>query len=336
MTVYDRIRDASRVFVVAEIGSNHNGDLNTALRLMDAARSGGADAVKFQSFLADHLLSRDHPDHAMLRRLEMPREWYPRLKAEAASRGMVFFSTASNEVTLSWLGEIGVELYKIASSNLTHLPLLRTVAAAGTPIILSTGMASPGVIQEAVETLTESGNDRLCILHCVSRYPTRPEDVHLRFMQSLQELYPYPVGFSDHTPDLGIAVAAAALGARVIEKHLTLDRNMEGPDHHFALEPDRFADMVRQIRDVERALGNPWKPADPADSAAAARYWRSLHAARDLPAGTVLGRNDFVVIRPNDGLHSRHADDVIGLRLARGLKAGRPITWEAFRDERAL
>ncbi len=331
MTVYEKISDPTRTFVVAEIGSNHNGDFNLALRLMDVAEKAGADAVKFQSFLADHLVRRDHPDYQLLKRVELPREWYARLKDEAAKRGLEFFSTATNEVTLGWMEEIGVELYKIASPNVTHLPLIRETAALGKPVIMSTGMAGMQQIDEAVQAFTSTGNDQLCLLHCVSEYPARPESINLRVIQTLQMMYPYPIGFSDHTLELGTAIAAVALGARVIEKHVTLDRSMKGPDHHYALEPHEFAAMTANIRSVEAALGSGRKAISAAEREQSARYWRSLHAATDLAAGTVIAPEHIAVIRPNDGLHPRHFDEIIGMRVVRPLKAGQPITWEAFK-----
>jgi sialic acid synthase SpsE len=331
-SVFQRIADSRRTFVVAELGSNHNGDFSLVLRLMDVAQQAGADAVKFQSFLADQLLRRDSPDYAMLKSLELPREWYPKLKKEAANRGLVFFSTATNDITLAWLQETGVELYKIASPNLTHLPLIRKTASIGKPVIVSTGMASSKEIDEAIQTFTATGNRELCLLHCVSEYPAKPESINLRVIPTLQALYPYPIGFSDHTLEIGTSIGAAALGARAIEKHLTLDRTMKGPDHHYALEPAEFIAMTQNIRAVEAALGSGIKKVSPAEQEKSQQYWRSLHAARDLPAGTILTAEHLSVVRPNDGLHPRHLEQVIGLKLTQPLKQDQAITWDAFKD----
>ena len=331
-SVFQRIADPSRTFIIAELGSNHNGDFALVLRLMDVAQKAGADAVKFQSFLADQLVQRDSPDYAMLKSLELPRDWYPKLKKEAANRGLVFFSTATNEVTLGWLQEVGAELYKIASPNLTHLPLIRKTASIGKPAIMSTGMAGLEQIDEAVQAFTATGNRELCLLHCVSEYPARPESINLRVIPTLQARYPYPVGFSDHTLEIGTSIGAVALGARAIEKHLTLDRTMKGPDHHYALEPAEFIAMTRNIRAVEAALGSAIKVVSPAEQQKAQQYWRSLHAARDLEAGIDLTAEDIAVVRPNDGLHPRHFEKLIGLKLTRPLKQGEAITWDVFRD----
>lgn len=332
MTFFDYYTKQSRTFIIAEIGSNHDGDFDEALRLMDVAAKAGADAVKFQSFLADQLVRRDSPDYELLKKIELPREWYSRLKQAASERGLIFFSTATNDITLGWLQECGVELYKIASPNLTHLPLIRKTAAIGKPVIMSTGMAGMQQIGEAVDAFMSTGNGQLCLLHCVSEYPARPESANLKFIETLRALYPFPIGFSDHTLDIGTAIGAVALGARVIEKHLTSDRTRPGPDHHYALQPDEFIAMGRNIRVVEAALGSPHKVLSPAELDKSALYWRSLHAATDLPAGTIIAPEHLSVIRPNDGLHSRHFDDIIGMPVKTPLQAGQAITWNAFKD----
>ena len=298
---------------------------------MDVARQADADAVKFQSFLADHLVTRQNPDYELLKRLELPREWYPRLKHEAEERGLIFFSTATNDVTLGWMEEIGVELYKVGSPNLTHIPLISKTASFGKPVIISTGMAGLAETDEALRAATASGNHQLALLHCVSVYPAEPKLLNLRAIETLAAAYPYPIGFSDHSLDPGTAVAAVALGARVIEKHLTLDRSRRGPDHHYALEPQAFIAMGESIRIVEVALGDGRKTVSGREAGNIARYWRSLHAQRDLAAGCVLVRDDIVVVRPNDGLHPRELEAVVGLRLTRALAAGEPITWDAFK-----
>ncbi|MGD0026246.1 MAG: N-acetylneuraminate synthase family protein, partial [Xanthobacteraceae bacterium] len=248
-------------------------------------------------------------------------------KAAASERGMVFFSTATNSITLGWLAALDAELYKLASPNLTHLPLIREVAALGRPVIVSTGMAGMTEIDEAVQAFVAAGNRRLALLHCTSEYPASPESLNLRAIQTLAAAFPFPIGFSDHSLDGGTAVAAVVLGARVVEKHLTLDRGQVGPDHHYALEPDDFIRMGQSIRFVERSLGDGHKTPTAGERDKATAYWRSLHAARDLPTGHVLKPDDIVVVRPNDGLHPRNFDAVVGMRLTRPLSAGHPLNW---------
>ncbi len=319
-------------FLVAEIGSNHDGNFDHALRLMDVAVEAKANAVKFQSFLADHLVSKYDPNYAMLKKLELPQQWYPKLKKEAENRGLVFFSTASNSVTLGWMKEIECELYKIASPNLTHIPLIKETAVIGKPVIMSTGMAGWQEIDQAVRAFFSSGNDKLALLHCVSDYPADPININLNFIPTLAKAYPLPVGFSDHTLQIGTAIAAVALGARIIEKHITLDRNSVGPDHHYALEPAEFVQMGLNLRVVEEALGKPWKILTKSEQEKSSIYWRSLHLANDLPAGHTIQSSDLKVIRPNDGLSPQLLDDIVGLQLRIAMPAGAPLTWSAFKS----
>lgn len=325
MNVYERIKDATKpVWVVAECGSNHNGDFDTAKALIEAAAEAGADAVKFQSFLADELVRRDSPDYAMLKRLEMPREWYAPLKAHAKALGLTWFSTVSNETTLGWLEEVGCEVYKVGSPTITHLPLIRKAAEIGRPMIISMGMGGEA---EARSACSAVGNERLVFLHCVSEYPAKSGDI-----QRLYDLnftlagysYSRPLGYSDHTMGIGTAVGAVALGARVIEKHFTLDRNQDGPDHHFASEPAEFAAMVKAIRECEASLTPVTRPtAHPA--------LRTLHAREDLAAGTVLERRHFKVLRPaeaGEGLAPSRLVETVGRTLSRDVGADEAITSE--------
>jgi N,N'-diacetyllegionaminate synthase len=331
MTTFEKIHHSNSTFLIAEIGSNHNGKFDLALELMDIAAKAGANAVKFQSFLADHLVKPSNPDYEMLKKIELPREWYPKLKKEADDRGLVFFSTATNEITLGWLVDAGVDLFKIASPNLTHIPLIRKVSTLGRATIMSTGMARLVEIDEAVREYTAGGNEQLCLLHCISDYPANPKDINLRAIQTLQAIYPYPVGFSDHTAGIATTMGAVALGAKIIEKHLTLDRKMVGPDHHYSLEPSEFLAMGEGIRVVEQALGNGHKNHVGSDRGRSNQYWRSIHASRDLPAGTVLQESDLSIVRPNDGLAPRHVDDLLGLKLQHSLRAGDGLSWKAFK-----
>jgi N,N'-diacetyllegionaminate synthase len=329
--IFDRVSGAKRCFVIAEIGSNHDGDFSLALRLMDVAAEADADAVKFQSFLADQLVKPDNQDYAMLKRLELQRDWYWRLKEAADQRGLVFFSTATNDTTIGWMEEIGAELYKVASPSITHLPLIRRVAGLGKPIIMSTGMTSLKGTAEAVETVLSAGNDRLALLHCVSQYPADPSIINLRVIPTLHRTFGLPVGFSDHTLEIGTAVAAVAIGARIIEKHLTYDRSADGPDHHYALEPDDFVMMTRNIRVVEAALGSSTRLLSQEEASLGERHLRSLHFSRDLPSNVVVADADLIIVRPNDGLHARHADAVAGMRLLHSVKSGSPVTWRDFK-----
>lgn len=333
MSVYNRLADPHHCFVIAEIGANHDGDLDQALRLMDIAQKAGADAVKFQSFLADLLLTPDNPNYAMMKRLEVPQEWYPRLKKEAESRGLVFFSTASNTTTLQWMADLGVELYKLASPSINHLPLIKQAASIGKPVILSTGLSGWLEVDEAVRAVQETGNTEFALLHCTSEYPAPPESINLRAMSSMMTAYPdIPIGYSDHSIGDAVCLAAAALGARVIEKHITLDSSSDGPDHHYAMEPDAFVSMVPKIREIALALGASGKNPSAKERELAGQYLRSLHFIRDISPGQTVGPEDIDVLRPNDGLHPRHLDDVVGMTALQAAKSGDPVNWHHFKS----
>ncbi|ANK82354.1 MAG: hypothetical protein TEF_17315 [Rhizobiales bacterium NRL2] len=327
------------VLVIAEAGVNHNGDPELALELVRAAARAGADAVKFQTFDPDALVAADAATAAyqkratgiddqreMLRRLALPAAALAALYDCCGELGIEFLSTPFDAGSAETLAELGVDRFKIGSGDVTNLPLLRQVAAYGRPVILSTGMADLAEIDEAVAALAPV-RDRLTILHCVSAYPTPVEQANLRAITTLRERYGGAVGYSDHTLGAAAALAAVALGAVAIEKHLTLDRTMAGPDHAASLEPDDFAAMAAGIREVAQALGSGEKIPQPDELETRAVARRGLKLKRDLPAGHVLTPGDIAVLRPETGLHPRHLDELAGRRLKAAGRAGAPIEW---------
>ena len=263
ITIGERqIGEGAPCFLIAEAGVNHNGDPEQARRLVDAAADAGSDAVKFQTFRSEHLASPQAPkadyQHRstdagesqldMLRRLELPRSAYPVLQARCAERGILFLSSAFDEADADFLAQLGAPAIKIPSGELTNLPFLAHAARRGLPLIVSTGMAALREVEEAVAAIREAGGRGLVLLHCVSRYPAPAAHANLRAMRTLADAFGVPVGFSDHTPGIAVAVAAAALGAHVIEKHLTLDRSLPGPDHSSSLDPREFRALVEHCR----------------------------------------------------------------------------------------
>lgn len=301
--------------IIAEAGVNHNGSPELAKRLVDAAVASGADAIKFQTFTAEKLASAEAPRAAyqlrtgphetqleMLRRLELSVDAFRELHAYCQRQGLLFLSTPFDHESANVLAELGVLAFKISSGEITNLAFLSHVARKGKPVIVSTGMSTLGEVEAAVQTVRAAGNDDLALLHCVSNYPADPADANLRAMDTMAAAFGVPIGYSDHTLGIEVALAAVALGACIIEKHLTLDRMSPGPDHQASLEPDEFAQLVRGIRRIEVALGDGRKaPADSeAEVAAVAR--RSLVAARAIPAGTVLTEDMIAVKRPGNGL----------------------------------
>jgi N,N'-diacetyllegionaminate synthase len=339
--VRGRVVGPGPVFVIAEAGVNHNGDMAMARGLIDAAADAGADAVKFQTFRTDSLVSGaapkaryqvettggDESQRAMLARLELGPAAHAELREHADRRGLVFFSTPFDEASADVLDGLGVELFKVPSGEVTNGPLLRHVAAKRRPVILSTGMCTLDEVAVTVATLREAGDPPLVILHCVSAYPAPVKDTNLRAMATLRARFGCPVGLSDHSLGLPIALAAVALGASVLEKHLTLDRTLPGPDHRASLEPAEFAALVRGVRAVESALGDGDKRPMPSELDTRAVARRSLVAARALSAGHLLGAGDVTVKRPGTGLAPDQLDRVLGRRLARPVSADALLDW---------
>jgi N-acetylneuraminate synthase len=328
--------------VIAEAGVNHNGSLDMALRLVDAAVEAGADVVKFQTFKSEELVSPVAPkaDYQlqttgaaesqleMLKKLELPPEAFGRIERHCRQRGIVFMSSPFDKASVDLLESLGVLAFKIGSGELTNLPFLAYLAGKRRPLILSTGMSYLEEVATAAETIASAGNSDLVILHCVSNYPAAPSAANLRAMRTLQQTFEFPIGYSDHTEGIEVALAAVALGACVIEKHFTLDRSLPGPDHRASLDPGQLAGMIRGIRTVEAALGDGIKRpvAEELSTAAVAR--RSLVAAFDIQAGTVLSEAMVAIRRPGTGLPPSALQQVIGRRLRQHLAAGDLLTME--------
>lgn len=334
------VLDARRVFIVAEAGVNHDGDLETALGLVRAAADAGADAVKFQTFRADLVCAPAAPKAAyqeartppaetqtqMLRRLELPWSWHHLLRDEARSRGIEFLSTAFDPESVDFLVSLGVPALKIPSGEVTNPRLLERIAAHRLPVLCSTGMCSMEEVAWVVEFLrvrgVGTGGTPLVLLHCVTSYPAPLGEVNLRALSTLAKAFDLPVGYSDHTEGIEVAVAAVALGARVIEKHLTLDRRRAGPDHAASLNPDEFGSMVRSVRRVESALGDGRKAPAPSEIPMREIVRRSLATSRSLPRGRVLERNDLIALRPGGGIDPRRETEIVGRALACDLPPG--------------
>lgn len=324
---------ARHTLVIAEAGVNHNGDPDLAKRLIDAAAQAGADLVKFQTFSADRLVTAfaakadyqtrttdaAESQHAMIRRLELSRPLHETLIARCRERGIGFFSTAFDIQSLDLLAELGLDRFKIPSGEITNLPYLRHAGGFGKPVILSTGMATLGEIEAAIDVLETAGTprERITILHCNTEYPTPMQDVNLRAMLAIRAAFGVPVGYSDHTAGIEVPIAAVALGATVIEKHLTLDRNLPGPDHNASLEPDELAAMVHAIRNIELALGDGIKRPSPSEAKNKPIARKSIVAAVPIRAGEPFTADNLAVKRPGTGLSPMRWDEMVGLRATR-------------------
>ena len=333
------IGDGHSCFVIAEAGVNHNGDLGLARRLIDAAADAGADAIKFQTFKADRLVTATAPkaeyqkaatgteesQHAMLRRLELSEAAHAELQVHAGQRGLIFLSTPFDEESADLLAAMQLPAFKISSGELTNLPFLEHVARLGKPLLVSTGMATIKEVRDAVSII---GGAPLALLQCVSNYPAQPADTNLRAMQTMRAEFGVPVGYSDHTLGNDIALAAVALGACIVEKHLTLDRTLPGPDHAASAEPAELAALIRGIRAVESALGDGVKQPAASEAGVAAVARRSLVAARDIAAGETLDATAIRALRPGGGLPPGQRASLLGLRTRTPIAAGTAFTLE--------
>ncbi len=318
----------NKVFIIAEAGVNHNGSLATARKLVDAAALAGADAVKFQLFRAASLVAEDAPaaeyqrrncavssQYRMLKALELGEKEHERLFRYAGEKGIVFLSSPFDTAGACFLKyRLGMKLFKIPSGEITNLPYLRAIGGFKAHVILSTGMADIEEIRSAIAVLVKAGTEKknISLLHCTTEYPAPFEEANLRAMEHLRRVFRVPVGYSDHTEGTDVAVAAAALGAAVIEKHFTLSRDMKGPDHKASLEPDELAAMVRGIRRVELALGRPGKRITPSEAKNRAVARKSIVAARVISKGERFTAANMTVKRPGSGLSPMEWDRVIG------------------------
>jgi len=321
------------VLIIAEAGVNHNGDLAIARQLIDVAAEAGADLVKFQTFSADRLVTTDakkanyqiqttdaaESQHAMIRRLELTRDMHQLLIAHCQTRGIEFFSTGFDPESIDLLVELGLDCFKVPSGEITNLPYLRHVGRFGKRVIISTGMATLGEIEAAMDLLEQAGTprDRITVLHCNTEYPTPMADVNLRAMLTIRDAFGVAVGYSDHTQGIEVAIAAVALGATVIEKHFTLDNNLPGPDHKASLEPDELKAMVLAIRNIEQAMGDGIKRPSASEAKNKPIARKSLVAARSISAGECFNKSNLTVKRPGTGLSPMLWDEVLGRRAPR-------------------
>lgn len=325
----------NKIFVIAEAGVNHNGSMETAKKLVDVAAMAGADAVKFQTFKAENLVCKDArkaeyqmetTDQAesqfdMLKKLELTSEMHVQLKEYCKQKGIMFLSTPFDVDSLHYLVELGVDIIKLPSGEITNYPLLREAGKTGKKIIISSGMSALQEVRDAVQVLKSSGGSDVTVLHCNTEYPTPYVDVNLRAMLTIKESLGVPIGYSDHTQGIEVPIAAAAMGAAVIEKHFTLDKNMEGPDHKASLEPNELQRMVRAIRTVENALGDGEKAPSESEKGNMGIVRKSIVAKCDIEAGELFTESNLTTKRPGTGISPMQWDQVIGQRATRKFNA---------------
>jgi len=313
-------------FIIAEAGVNHNGDVTMAEKLIDAAKDAGADAVKFQTFKAENVVTRDaekasyqkettHRDESqyeMIKKLELTNRDFEELFAYAQKKGIIFLSSPFDEESVNLLDKLGVPAFKLASGEITNFPLIKQIAEKGKPIVLSTGMSTLAEIDEALQFITGEGIGDIVLLHCITSYPAKVEVMNLKSMETLRHVFKLPVGLSDHTIGITIPIAAVALGACVIEKHFTLDRKLPGPDHRASLEPAKLRQMIKAIRDVESAMGDGIKKPSEQEEEIKKVTRRSIVALTDIPSGVVITKDMIGIKRPGSGIEPRYLHEVVG------------------------
>jgi pseudaminic acid synthase len=328
-------------YIVAEMSANHAQSFEQALKIIEAAKEAGADAVKLQTYTPDTMTINARNEYFQVKETiwegmnlynlyseaQTPWDWHSELKEHATKLRLDFFSTAFDSTAVDFLEKLNIPAYKIASFELVDLPLLKRVAKTGKPIIMSTGMASLAEIDEAVKTITASGGNQIVLLKCTSAYPAPPEEVNLLTIPHLREAFGVPVGISDHTLGAEVAVAAVTLGACIVEKHFALSRKNAGPDSSFSMEPDEFKEMVRAIRKVEKALGRVQYQITKKEEFSKA-FRRSLFVVKDMRTDEMFKEKNIRCIRPGYGLHPRHLEEVLGRKAKKDILKGTPLDWD--------
>ena len=335
-----RIGPGYPTYVVAEMSANHNQNYERALELIRAAKEAGADAVKLQTYTPDTLTIDSDNEYFRIsggtpwdgrtlydlyKEAYMPWEWQPKLKEIANNLGLDLFSTAFDPTAVDFLEEMGVPVHKIASFEIVDIPLIEKMARTGKPLIVSAGMATLGEIEDAVQAARNTGASQITLLKCTSAYPAPPEEMNLRTISHLAEAFHVPVGLSDHTLGIAVPIAAVALQACIVEKHITLSRSIPGPDSAFSLEPEEFKAMVNAIRTVEKALGTVHYSGSEQEAKSRV-FRRSLFVVKDMKAGDAFTEDNVRSIRPGHGLPPKDLQRVLGQRVARDIKQGEPLT----------
>lgn len=338
-----KIGESSPVFIIAELSGNHNQNFDIAAKTLEAMKKAGADAVKLQTYTADTLTIDSKNKYFQIRQGKglwdgktlyglyqeayTPWEWHAKLKKIAQKLELIFFSTPFDFTAVDFLEKMNVPAYKIASFELNDIPLVKYISSKKKPVIMSTGMSTLSDIEEAVEACEDSGNKELVLLKCTSAYPARFEDANLLTIQHMSEAFGLTVGLSDHTLGISVPIAAASLGAKVVEKHFILDRNLKGPDSAFSLEPNEFKNMVRSIREVEKALGKiTYELSENVKKSKI--FQRSLFVVKDLKKGEVFTKKNIRSIRPGYGLPPKYIDLILGKKAKKNIQRGTPLAWE--------
>ena len=336
------IGDKHPVFIIAELSANHLKRFDLAVKTIKEAKEAGADAIKVQTLTPDTMTINCNNNHFNIKggtlwdgksfyelysETSMPWEWHKKLKKIALKLGLIFFSTPYDKTAVDFLEKLKVPAYKVASFEITDTPFIEYTASKGKPIIISTGIATLNEIKEAVNSCKKSGNKQIALLKCTSAYPTPLEEVNLKTIPDLAKKFKTVVGLSDHTLGISVPIASVALGAKIIEKHIILDRELGGPDAKFSLEPKEFKEMVKSVREVEKALGKvTYQLAEKVKKNR--KFARSLFIVEDVKAGEVLTKKNIRSIRPGDGLPPKYLNSILGKKAVKGFKKGTPLRWD--------
>jgi N,N'-diacetyllegionaminate synthase len=338
---------SNKTFIIAEAGVNHNGDKNLAYKLIDIAKESGANAVKFQTFKAEKGISKytkmadyqkknlgkEDSQIEMIKKLELSYKDFEDLKKYCGEKGIIFLSTPFDEESIEFLDKL-VPYYKIPSGEIVNYPYLKLIAEKNKPIIMSTGMANLSDVEKALDTIYSINQDaEIYLLHCTTNYPTPYEEVNLKAMITLKEAFKIPVGYSDHTLGIEVPTAAVAMGAQIIEKHFTLDRNLPGPDHKASLEPNELKAMVNAIRNIEKALGNGIKKPNKSEKEIENVVRKKLVATRDIKSGETISEKDIAIKRSNIGLSPDFLEVITGKKIIKNIKEDEGFTWEHFMED---
>ncbi|AOY75667.1 pseudaminic acid synthase [Clostridium formicaceticum] len=338
------IGDKQPAYIIAEMSANHAGDISRAIEIIHAAKESGADCIKIQTYTADTITISSNKKYFQIEqgtwknenlyrlyeKAYTPWEWHGKLKKEAEKVGLDFFSTPFDFTAVDFLEDLGVEFYKIASFELIDIPLIKYVASKGKPIIMSTGMGTLGEIEEAVRAVRSQGNEQLCLLKCSSEYPAIPDDMNLKTMQNISETFGVIVGLSDHSLGSIAAITAVAMGAKVIEKHFCMSRQIENPDASFSMEPHEFKKMVEDIRQVEKAIGTiSYEVSEKEEKNRMFR--KSIFAVKEVAKGEVFTKDNIRIIRPGNGLAPKYFDEIIGKYASEEIQRGTPLRWSMIK-----
>lgn len=329
-----KISQSEPTYFIAEIGSNHDGKIEQAKELIDKCAQIGADAVKFQSFSAEGLVSKKHPAFDILDKLSLPKAWHWELKEYCDKKNIHFLSTPFDAERLDWLLQIESPAIKISSGDLTYFSFLKKIAETNLPILLATGIASLSEVVDAVSTIEQTGNKQIALLHCVSNYPPQPQDMNLNALGTIQRVFPELVnGLSDHSSGYMAPLGAVAMGGRIIEKHITLSRKLKGPDHPYALEVDDYKEMINKIRDLEIMLGKSGKEPCTNELGEIVGARRGIYAAENIKKGTLITEDMLKFVRPAKGISARYYKDVVGRTTAADIKTDTVISWEMLHEK---